>query len=262
MTNKPTIYTATDLDQPVELAYDSVYDAIHCGAIDAEHGMLRWGSNYTFLVTITHEEARFLGIYKPRMGERPLWDFPDGTLCQRETASYVVSEMLGWQLIPPTILREGPRGIGSVQAFINHNPDEHYFTFPQHTHFSEIEPQLQKMALFDAIVNNADRKGGHCLLDEDGRVWGIDHGLTFHPAPKLRTVIWEYAGDAITSTFLQDVETLCVQLSDDSNPHTQQLKTMIDAQELSALKARVDRLIQRSKYPLPGSGPNRPWPAI
>ena len=262
MSTKPKIYTAIDLEEPLELDYDTVYDAVLDGEVNAEHGLMRWGSNYTFLVTITHEDDKFLGIYKPRMGERPLWDFPDGTLCQRETASFVLSEMLGWHIVPPTILREGPRGIGSVQAFINHDPNEHYFTMQQNANFDKIEAQIHKMAVFDSLANNADRKGGHCLLDEAGKVWGIDHGLTFHPAHKLRTVIWEYAGQDIPAGIMTDIEALCAKLEDEKDPHTQQLKELISQHEMSALKTRVERRVQSGKYPLPGAGPNRPWPAV
>ncbi|MEM9955480.1 MAG: SCO1664 family protein [Chloroflexota bacterium] len=262
MTIKPTIYTAADLETSVELSYDETYDAIMDGEVDAEHGMMSWGSNYTFLVTISHNEDKFLGIYKPRMGERPLWDFPDGTLCQRETASFVLSEMLCWYLVPPTILRDGPRGMGSVQAFINHDPNEHYFTFQQNPDLPELEPQLQRMAVFDAIGNNADRKGGHCLLDEGGHIWGIDHGLTFHPASKLRTVIWDYAGKAIPDDIMAEIQSLCTKLDDSQNPHTQQLIELINRSEFAALKTRIDRLIQSGTFPMPGAGPNRPWPAV
>lgn len=262
MTDKPTIYTALDLEAPIELPYETVYDAILEGEVDAEHGMMSWGSNYTFLVTISHQEAKFLGIYKPRMGERPLWDFPDGTLCQRETASFVVSEMLGWHLVPPTILREGPRGIGSVQAFINHDPNEHYFTFGDDDNAELYSQQLQKMSAFDVIVNNVDRKGGHCLLDEGGKIWGIDHGLTFHPANKLRTVIWDYAGQAIPTDLMNDIQQLCATLEDDQDPNTQQLHELINPRELSTMKNRIDRLMQSGTFPMPGTGPNRPWPAV
>lgn len=262
MSDKPTIYTACDLEAPIELPYDTVYDAILEGEVDAEHGMMSWGSNYTFLVTISHADNKFLGIYKPRMGERPLWDFPDGTLCQRETGAFVVSEMLGWHLVPPTILREGPRGIGSVQAFINHDPNQHYFTFPENEDFEAIDPQLQKMAIFDVVVNNVDRKGGHCLLDDGRKIWGIDHGLTFHPSNRLRTVIWDYAGQSIADDIMGDIQMLCAKLEDDQDPYTQQLKELISPPELSTMKRRIDRLIQAGIFPMPGAGPNRPWPAV
>lgn len=260
--SKPTIHTACDLDEPITLDYDTVLDALLDGEVHAEHGMMRWGSNYTFLVTVTHGEHQFMGIYKPRMGERPLWDFPDGTLCQRETAAFVVSEMLDWDIVPPTVLREGPRGMGSVQAFINHDPHDHYFTIRESEIYEVVMKQIQQMAAFDAIVNNADRKGGHCLLDEDQRVWGIDHGLTFHPAHKLRTVIWDFAGHPIAEDILLDLQALCGKLSDETDAGMQQLLELINSHELSAMKTRVDRLVQTGVYPMPGPGPNRPWPAV
>ncbi|MEE8303163.1 MAG: SCO1664 family protein, partial [Candidatus Tectomicrobia bacterium] len=142
-----------------------------------ECGLIPWGSNYTFLVSMDVEEpVPLLGIYKPRRGETPLWDFPEGTLYKREYASFLLSEALGWQLVPPTIIRKGPNGIGSVQLFMHHqDEDADYFALRQQ-HVREV----QMMAVFDMIANNTDRKAGHCLRGEDGHIWGIDHGLTFH----------------------------------------------------------------------------------
>ncbi len=254
---KPNIHTAKGLEEPICIGYDEAYTALIEGEVLDEHGLMRWGSNYTFLVTVKHEDNPFMAIYKPRMGERPLWDFPDGTLCQRETAAYVLSEMLAWHLVPPTVLREGPRGIGSVQVFIDHNPNQHYFTFDE----TQI-PQVQRIAAFDVIVNNADRKGGHCLLDEDERLWGIDHGLTFHPAHKLRTVIWDFAGEAVPKPLLEDLRKLCTMMEDRSDPLRQQLAELLRGNEMLALQSRLSKFVQSGKYPLPGPGPNRPWPAV
>jgi uncharacterized repeat protein (TIGR03843 family) len=260
--SKPSLYSAIDLDEPLTLDYDKAFEALCSGEVKAEHGLLRWGSNYTFLVTVRHQDLKFMGVYKPRIGERPLWDFPDGTLCQRETASYVLSEALGWYLVPPTVLREGPRGIGSLQVFINHDPNQHYFAFPERQDYADILPQLQKMALFDALNNNADRKGGHCLLDDAVRLWGIDHGLCFHPAHKLRTVIWDFAGQAIPPDMLQRLNELCEKLSNSADEHRIQLDGLINSHEMTALRNRLDKLVQTGKYPMPGPGPNRPWPAV
>lgn len=263
MTSRPVLYSAIDLEEPVTLDFTAALAAIEQGQVNSEHGLMRWGSNYTFLVTISHDGTKFMGIYKPRIGERPLWDFPDGTLCQRETASFILSEMLGWSMVPPTILREGPRGIGSVQAFINHDPNRHFFTFKREdSDYDLIEPQLKKMAAFDAVANNADRKGGHCVLDEDCHLWGIDHGLTFHPANKLRTVIWDYAGEVIPPDILADLQKLCAQLDDRQGENYLALDDLISTHEMMALQGRVNRLVKSGKYPLPGPGPNRPWPAI
>jgi uncharacterized repeat protein (TIGR03843 family) len=255
--SKPQLHTAKGLEDPICVDYDEAYTALKAGDVLDEHGLMRWGSNYTFLVTVKHDDKSFMAIYKPRMGERPLWDFPDGTLCQREAAAYVLSEMLGWNLVPPTILREGSRGVGSLQVFIDHDPNRHYFTFDA-THI----PQLQRIVAFDIIANNADRKGGHCLLDEDERIWCIDHGLTFHPTYKLRTVIWDFEGDKIPDTILNDLRKLCTTLEDKTHPLRDELGNLLRHGEIVAMQARLNKLIQTGKYPIPGPGPNRPWPAV
>ena len=152
-------------------------------------GRMPWSSNGTFLANLANDDGEMLAIYKPRQGERPLWDFRTGTLCQREVAAYAVSEAFGWEIVPDTVLRDGPLGMGSVQRFVDHDPEEHYFTLLE-SHAEE----LRRFGVFDIVINNTDRKGGHCLLGEDGHVWGIDHGVTFHEHWKLRTVIWDFAG--------------------------------------------------------------------
>ncbi len=163
-------------------------------------GLLPNSSNYTFLARATAGDEQVLAVYKPRRGEMPLWDFPEGTLCQREVAAYVVARELGWPNVPPTVLREGPEGVGSTQLFIEFDASQHYFTL-EGTHADAF----RKVALFDVVVNNADRKGGHCLLGSDGTIWVIDHGVCFSDDPKLRTVIWEYAGEPIPPGLLEDV---------------------------------------------------------
>jgi len=150
-------------------------------------GLLPWSSNYTFLGQITRGDERLPVVYKPTRGERPLWDFRRGTLAGREVAAYEVSRALGWDFIPPTVLRDGPHGVGSVQLFVTADQDAHFFTFHEDPAFRRV---LQSLALFDVVVNNADRKGGHCLRVDIGRIVAIDHGLCFHVEPKLRTVIW------------------------------------------------------------------------
>ncbi len=157
-------------------------------------GLVPWASNYTFLVTVTLGEAEALAIYKPSAGEAPLWDFDSGTLYLREVAAYRVSAFLGWPAVPPVVAREGPHGPGSVQAYVPNDPLEHYFAIRER---SEAAAALRRIALFDQVVNNADRKGGHVLRGEDGTIWAIDHGLTFHTEYKLRTVIWDWAGSPI-----------------------------------------------------------------
>ena len=252
------VYTARALDEPVCIALEEAIATIAQGDMDDEVGLMRWGSNYTFLVNIEHEGARLLAIYKPRDGERPLWDFPDGTLCQRETAAYLTADALGWSFVPPTLLRDGTRGVGSVQLFIDHDPEEHYYSFDK----APLVGQLQRMAAFDAIANNADRKGGHCLLDAEGRLWGIDHGLTFNASDKLRTVIWDFAGGALPGCIMDDVARLCGRLGDEDDIYTRTMARLLTTSEMQTLRWRVEALLADGTFPLPGAGPNRPWPAV
>ena len=157
----------------------NVPSAIETGVLEIL-GLLPNSSNYTFLARATGPDgAQELAVYKPQRGESPLWDFPQGSLCRREVAAYVVARELGWPHVPPTVLREGPEGPGSVQRFIPFEPQEHYFTLQD-----RFPDAFMAIAVFDLVVNNADRKGGHCLLGEDGRIWTIDHGVCFHEDPK------------------------------------------------------------------------------
>lgn len=245
-----------DLSQPINVK--RVLEILSRGAIQDEHGLLAWGSNYAYLVPVADAEATLLAVYKPQRGERPLWDFPDGSLCYREVAAFLVSEMLGWQIVPPTVLRAGPYGLGSVQLFIHHDPDMNYFSpFPP-----DCQEQLQRIAAFDYVINNADRKGGHCLLDSQGHVWGIDHGVTFHHAPKLRTVIWDFAGQSLPEALLTDLSALCDTLGQAVAPAVQALRGMISEREYTAFRVRVERLIEARRFPRPGPGPNYPWPPV
>jgi uncharacterized repeat protein (TIGR03843 family) len=223
-------------------------------------GLMPWSSNYTFLVSLTprQNQAKLLGIYKPCQGERPLWDFPDGTLCQREFASYLVSLTLGWPNIPPTILRDGPHGPGSVQLFIDAEYEAHYFNMRDNTALTE---DFRRVALFDFIVNNADRKGGHCLRAKDGHLWVIDHGLTFHTDFKLRTVIWEFCEERIPRPLLQDLERLQGHLGE-SSELCRILAHFISAREVQAFKRRIERLISAGRLPELHPGRNIPFPPV
>ena len=239
------------------LTVAQVLQTLNRGMIQEEHGLLPWGSNYAYLVPVTDDERTLLAVYKPQRGERPLWDFPDGTLCQREVAAFVVSEALGWQIVPPTVLRAGPYGLGSVQFYVEHDPEVNYFSpFPMQCH-----DQLKRVAAFDYIINNADRKGGHCLLDSQGHLWGIDHGISFHRAPKLRTVIWEYAGEPLPDQDAQDLVRLCETLGQ-PGLLTQALSELLSEQEVLAFRKRVERLSDVRVFPQPGPGPNYPWPPV
>ena len=219
-------------------------------------GLLPNSSNYTFLVRATKaEDEPTLAVYKPRRGEMPLWDFPEGTLCRREVAAYVVAHALGWPNVPPTILRDGPEGLGSVQTFVEFVPNEHYFTLSER--FADV---FRKVALFDVIVNNADRKGGHTLLGTDGRIWVIDHGVCFHAEPKLRTVIWEHMDEPIPGGSLADVDRMREALA--TGPLRDDLSALLDDDELTALGERIDGILADPTLPSPQGERPFPWPPV
>ena len=221
-------------------------------------GQFVLGSNYTFLVRLEHPGGSFQAVYKPRQGEMPLWDFPAESLAARECAAYQISEALGWQLVPPTIMREdGPYGAGSYQYFIPHDPEQHYFTFDEGT-----RERLRPTALFDLILNNADRKGGHVLLDEHDHIWLIDHGLCFHAEPKLRTVIWDFAGQPIEASLLEGLQALTQALQPQSALY-RQIRQFLQKNELDALKSRISFYIDHPVYPLPDENQRQfPWPLV
>lgn len=214
-------------------------------------------SNLMFLARVDDGDLRALAIYKPRRGESPLWDFPRGTLCLRETAAYVVSRALGWPLIPPTVLREGPYGVGALQLYVDADPQATYFSLR-----TERLADLLPVALFDLLANNADRKGGHLLLDAAGRIWAIDNALTFHAEPKLRTVIWDFAGEAISQEYLEDLKRLRDHLARRSHLR-RVLGQLLAAEEIAALRKRLTALLLEATFPLPD--PTRrqiPWPVV
>lgn len=240
------------------LTSQNVLEILQKGEVEAEHGMMRWSSNYTFLLSINHNDTSVMAVYKPQKGERPLWDFPDGMLCKREVASFLTSEQLGWQIVPPTVLRQGPHGLGSMQFFVEHDPELNYFEFDD-----EKIPQMKRICVFDILVNNADRKGGHCLVDSQGHVWGIDHGITFNSSPKLRTVVWDYAGERIDDALLGDIERLCVEVDNTKSDYRQALNELVTEREIHAFQHRIQTLLKTRKYPQPGpGGPNYPWPPV
>lgn len=213
-----------------------------------------WGSNYTFIVILVDGQRELEAIYKPRRGESPLWDFPPGTLYLREYASYLMSRPLGWPAIPPTVIREGPLGIGSFQLFIHPHLGQDFFSLK-----AQYVLELQRVAVFDVLVNNADRKGGHCLLDDEGRLWVIDHGLTFHVDPKLRTVLWDWSGQPIPSIIVEDLRRVRPRL----NPREKlmrSLRELLAEEEVEALARRWDVLLERPVFPLRGPYRSVPWP--
>ena len=217
-------------------------------------GLLPNSSNYTFLARATAGDDQLLAVYKPRRGEIPLWDFPEGTLCRREVAAYVIARELGWPNVPPTVLREGPEGLGSTQLFVEFDPSQHYFTL-EATHDAEF----RRVAVFDMVVNNADRKGGHCLLARDGTIWVVDHGVCFSEEPKLRTVIWEHVGEPIEPELLDDVRGLRDRLRGDLRT---ELDALLSSGELDAMDERIDAVLAAGVFPEPGPGRPYPWPPV
>jgi hypothetical protein len=223
-------------------------------------GRLPWSSNLTFLVELgprrdrPEDDRPLSAVYKPGRGERSLWDFPDG-LYRREVAAYQLSELLGWGLVPPTLLRDdGPFGPGCVQLFVEADYEQHYFTLLD---AGGHEDTLRTICLFDALANNADRKGGHVLAAPSGRLWAIDHGLCFHRQPKLRTVIWDYAGQRVPGPLLADLERLC-----DLGPG--HLSGLLSGAEVDALSNRARTLLTTGVFPEPveGDRPPYPWPLV
>jgi uncharacterized repeat protein (TIGR03843 family) len=216
-------------------------------------GQLANSSNETYLVEITHGRVRHWAIYKPELGERPLRDFPPG-LYRRERAAYLLAEALGWRIVPPTVVREdAPLGVGSVQLFVEHDPLQHYFTLVAEEPATHGE--LRRLALFDLVANNTDRKSGHVLRGSDGRLWGIDHGLCFAAPFKLRTVIWDFAGERIDAGLLADIAPLAEEVPDAVAEHLSWF-------EAEALQRRVDDLLERRAFPDDPTGRRFPWPLV
>ncbi len=220
---------------------------------------LPWSSNGTWLACLEGaDELAAYAVYKPRRAERPLWDFPAGTLCLRETAAFVVSRSLGWDLVPPTVLRDGPLGPGSLQLFIPHDPEAHYLALED-----PDAATIRRLVALDVVINNADRKSGHVLLAEDGRLWAIDHGITFHVEPKLRTVIWDHAGDPLPPDIAADLDGFVAALCAPGGDLRRDLDRLLSRDEVGALAARARRLVQSGAFP--GANPRRravPWPLV
>lgn len=219
---------------------------------DAEvEGRLPWSSNATFLVTLSHADVTHRAIYKPVRGERPLWDFEPG-LHRRERAAYLMSELLELSVVPPTVIRDGPHGEGSFQWFVDADHREHYFTIHEATR--DHDAQFQQIAALDILINNTDRKAGHCLLAHD-RIWAIDNGLCFSAEYKLRTVIWDFAGSPIDDELLDRVAPLVTTVPDD-------LAVLLDEDEVEAIKRRATKLVTERVLPADESGHRYPWPLV
>jgi uncharacterized repeat protein (TIGR03843 family) len=216
-----------------------------------------WSSNSTFLVRIKAKPTKyFIGVYKPQAGERPLHDFPSGSLYKRETASFLISRVLGWPDVPYTLIRNGPYGIGTLQLYIDHDPNVTYFDL-----LDGNSLKLQAFAVFDMLINNADRKAGHCIVDKNGIIWSIDHGLTFLPLPKLRTVMLELWGQPIHSSLLGGLEDLLKRLLSRIEG-TLRLSTLLSQQETDALIGRCQVLLKKPVLPKLDPFINTPWPLV
>ena len=249
-------------------------------------GRIRSASNATFLCEAGLDDADeplVQCVYKPVAGEQPLWDFPDGTLAGREVAAYLISEALGWKIVPPTIIRQGPAGPGMIQLWVEQPDDPDgaglvdlcpanavppgYLSVLTAKDYTGAEvalvhaddPRLRRMAVFDVIINNADRKGGHILAGADGGVYGVDHGVSLHTQNKLRTVLWGWAGDRIDERVLADLLGLDGQLT---GPLGTQLREHITVAEISALRRRIRALLDEATMPVPENHRPLPWPAF
>lgn len=261
---------------------DEQHDALLHGALTPV-GRIRTASNATFLCEATLGESTVACVYKPVAGEQPLWDFPDGTLAGRELAAYRISEALGWDLVPHTIIRDGPDGDGMVQLWVEEpNPPPEYgpvevcpaksvpagylsivtgydYSGGEVTLAHADAPGLRRLAVFDAVINNADRKGGHILARTNGGVYGIDHGVSLHTDDKLRTVLWGWAGEPIDDVDLAVLADLGLQLAGSLG---KQLRANITAAELTALRRRIRGLLDDPVLPSPGGRRALPWPAF
>jgi uncharacterized repeat protein (TIGR03843 family) len=230
---------------------DQLRTAIQCGDYELK-GQFTFGSNYTFLVSVHHEGKDYPAVYKPLQGEQPLWDFPENTLAGREVAAYLVSESLGFHIVPFTTLRDdGPYGAGSLQQYIDYDPEYHYFSF------SEEDKQLLKpIVLFDMLCNNADRKGSHVFFENSThQLYAIDHGICFHEDDKLRTVLWDFSGQKIPQDLLDCLSLRRSLLAD--------LERYLSVREITALRARADSIVKKGVFPRqPRDRRAMPWPPL
>lgn len=217
-------------------------------------GRLVDASNATLFASIESDKAQGQCIYKPIAGERPLWDFPDGQLAHREYAAFLISEFLSLHIVPPTVLRDGPFGIGMVQLWIDIDEEIDLAQY-----FSQDDPQLRRMALFDAIINNTDRKIGHLLPDKSGLLFGCDHGVTFHSEYKLRTVLWQWAGEPLLDSEIEILQKAIYEFAQIEDA----LNDYLTKDELVALEIRIRQLLESGTFPLPNPDwPSIPWPAF
>ncbi len=242
--------TPDELTQPVELDVDDALELLGNGELSVE-GRLVDASNATFYCAVTAAGVTAACVYKPVAGERPLWDFPDGTLAEREVAAYEMSAATGWHIVPPTIYRDGPLGPGMVQLWIAEDDTTDLVRLIRRR---DVDA-LRRVAVFDAAVNNADRKGGHLLPTPAGHVYGIDHGVCFHTEDKLRTVLWQWAGKPLNDEAVDTLSMLRAQLE---GPLRERLSRLLTTREVRRAVRRVDDLLAAGRHP----HPNDDWPAV
>ncbi len=236
---------------------ESALEVLKRGEIELE-GRFTHGSNHTFLGLVEYGGLALHAVYKPRAGERPLWDFTEGTLCTREVAAWRLSEALDWRLVPPTVLAGGPMGEGMLQLYIPHDPEDHYLVMDRPDAVA-----IDRMVAFDVVINNADRKSGHVLRSADGALWAIDHGVSFHAQPRLRTVIWERAGQPLPAGVAADLHRLRAALSPAETSLVQELAALITMREIRAIALRIDHLLAAGRYPAPSEDRREfPWPPV
>ena len=220
-------------------------------------GLHPGGSNYVFVIRLTDQDDEIYAIYKPASGERPLRDFPYGTLHNREWSAYLLADALGWPAVPPTIVREGPHGIGSVQLFIDADFTKHYFNLRD-----ERLDDYTPIAMFDVLINNADRKGGACLLDAEDQLWAVDHGLTFNPLARRRTVMFEFNGTPYPEDLLDALNELISSLENGNDELRNKLSDTLDIHEIDSLIRRGKEMIEDRTFPILDPDWNVPWPMI
>ncbi|MGH2698075.1 MAG: SCO1664 family protein [Actinomycetota bacterium] len=238
------------------LSAPEVLEVIEHGSLETL-GLLPYSSNYAFLALACLEGMEVKTVYKPRRGERPLWDFPPGTLAEREYAAYLVSEAGDLGIVPPTVLRaDAPMGTGSVQQFIDHDPNRHYFVLAE-----ERLTEFPSFAAFDIVINNADRKAGHVIEDSTTKLWAVDHGLSFNLEDKLRTVIWEFAGDPLGSELVERLGALKEKLLAPEGLGDE-LGALLSPGEAAATRSRTEALLSENRFPVPESQYRLPWPLV
>lgn len=239
-----------------QLSRDEVLRRLSEWEVDAI-GLHPDGSNYVFVIRLRDDDSEIYAIYKPSSGERPLRDFPYGTLHNREWAAFKVATALGWPNVPPTVIREGPHGVGSVQLYINADFARHYFN-ERENRLDQYEP----VAMFDVLINNADRKGGACLIDANETIWAVDHGLTFNPLARRRSVMFEFNAMPYPDALMASLRCLREELHTTESDLTSELRAVLDGHEVESLTRRCDEMIESGHFPTLDPNYNVPWPMV